>query len=773
MKNWSVMGRFFLTVLALAAWMLSPQAAAGCSSEHLVDQAKERQTREQVKEFCEFSYTFEAPIDEILNIVIGIETDSGMGTGFLVDAEAGLVLTSAEVVRDSKHLAASPTDEVGVPLGKFEAKLVGQDDEINLALLQVNAFALYGFPQAELALPEVMAELAGGDEVFAIGSPLAEEQFLVAGTNLGSSGEEALQIEMDYGAGFSGAPLIHVPTAAVIGVTDYRYVRRGNPVRRVISAPRAAIFIDKVRNSLSGEPPSDEMLSEKITRSVNLEKLRPHVEGLEEFSPGAYHQSVGPASLQFITPVIVARHDFVTADSHAEQMVQEVGQRQLRAREASQLAIQEAENQIALLRGEWAGELNDLETSKIKLVEQKTRIQDSLERARGKAEQGQAKQVRKLESQRGKFQKIKDKILARMEAAREKAGSAKNKRLEKLQLNKARFEESRAKIESKAEAARARADQEREKVRQFSADEIEAAGDDADLVATIKRQSEADLRLIDADQTADMEFFQADINMLNSRIADAEEQIKAAGEGDVVFDTSPFDADIAPIDDEIETISNQIAAIQNGEVVFDSSAFDAEIAEIDEQLAQLDAQAAEVEARELPSPAELADAAATAALGSVPSFYAEDQDFYAIERAGGDYAVMVRVQAIPKIQETTSGRQFSDSFERMELWRGGNLIPAYHPGRLMQSLPERDRPYVWVRDDSEANYYGSYTYPAAAFVPDKPVSIKLWLSSSPDEPIEVELSKEVLGTVWGDFETFGYKIRRRTAEAAPPPAPVE
>ena len=101
------------------------------------------------------------------------------GSGVVVDAAAGYIVTNAHVVRSADEIS------VGLSDGRtLEAKLIGSDPDVDLALLQVPAEDLVAIEYAN------SAKLRVGDFVVAIGNPFGLNQTVTSGivSALGRSG---------------------------------------------------------------------------------------------------------------------------------------------------------------------------------------------------------------------------------------------------------------------------------------------------------------------------------------------------------------------------------------------------------------------------------------------------------------------------------------------------------------------------------------------------------------------------------------------------------
>lgn len=141
------------------------------------------------------------------------------GSGVIVNADKGYILTNAHVIKGA--------DIIKVTLKNghtYKAKLIGQDKQVDLAVLQVKAKHL---TQISISAPD---QLRVGDYVVAIGNPFALGQTVTSGivsalgrTGLGIEGyENFIQTDASINPGNSGGALVNlkgelvgIPTAII------------------------------------------------------------------------------------------------------------------------------------------------------------------------------------------------------------------------------------------------------------------------------------------------------------------------------------------------------------------------------------------------------------------------------------------------------------------------------------------------------------------------------------------------------------------------------
>jgi serine protease DegQ len=132
-------------------------------------------------------------------------SESSLGSGVVVDAQRGYLLTNHHVIDKAREIRVTLQDG-----RRLKARLVGSDPETDIALLQVPAEGL-----AALELGDSDA-LRVGDFVVAIGSPFGLSHTVTSGivsalgrTGLGIEGyENFIQTDASINPGNSGGPLV-------------------------------------------------------------------------------------------------------------------------------------------------------------------------------------------------------------------------------------------------------------------------------------------------------------------------------------------------------------------------------------------------------------------------------------------------------------------------------------------------------------------------------------------------------------------------------------
>jgi Do/DeqQ family serine protease len=136
------------------------------------------------------------------------------GSGVIVDAAQGYVLTNAHVVENASNIEVTTKDN-----RRLTAKLIGRDPDTDIAVLQIPGGGLTAVPIGD------SDHLQVGDFVLAIGNPFGLGQTVTSGiisalgrSNLGIEGyEDFIQTDASINPGNSGGPLVDLQ-GRVVGI---------------------------------------------------------------------------------------------------------------------------------------------------------------------------------------------------------------------------------------------------------------------------------------------------------------------------------------------------------------------------------------------------------------------------------------------------------------------------------------------------------------------------------------------------------------------------
>ena len=130
-----------------------------------------------------------------------------LGSGVIVDAQAGLVITNHHVIENAEEILVTLTDG-----REFNATLIGQDPDADIAVVSIEADDLHALQWAD------SDQLRVGDFVVAIGNPFGLGQTVTSGivSALGRSGlgieeiEDFIQTDASINPGNSGGALVNL-----------------------------------------------------------------------------------------------------------------------------------------------------------------------------------------------------------------------------------------------------------------------------------------------------------------------------------------------------------------------------------------------------------------------------------------------------------------------------------------------------------------------------------------------------------------------------------
>ena len=154
--------------------------------------------------------------------VIMVSTPSGLGSGFIVSPD-GYAVTNAHVIQGETKLKATVYEQRGREFRRLvieDVEIVAVNNHTDLALIKMKHPDGAPFP---IVFVQGNEDLAVGQDVFAIGSPLGLERTLsrgvIATTQRNFEGLTYIQTTAEINPGNSGGPLFNL-SGEVIGVTN-------------------------------------------------------------------------------------------------------------------------------------------------------------------------------------------------------------------------------------------------------------------------------------------------------------------------------------------------------------------------------------------------------------------------------------------------------------------------------------------------------------------------------------------------------------------------
>ena len=150
----------------------------------------------------------------------------GLGSGVIVDAEAGTILTNAHVIARADSILVTLYDG-----RQYEAEVVGTDPATDVAVIRIEAEDLHALPLTDSDALKV------GDFVVAIGNPFGLGQTVTSGivSALGRSGiggagfEDFIQTDASINPGNSGGALVNL-RGELVGINTAILARGGGNI---------------------------------------------------------------------------------------------------------------------------------------------------------------------------------------------------------------------------------------------------------------------------------------------------------------------------------------------------------------------------------------------------------------------------------------------------------------------------------------------------------------------------------------------------------------
>ncbi len=199
----------------------------------------------------------------------------GLGSGVIVDAAKGLVLTNHHVIAEADEIRIRLNDD-----REFEAELVGSDPDSDVAVLRIEADNLTAVPLGDSDKLEV------GDFVVAIGNPFGLRQTVTSGivsalgrSGLGNRYENFIQTDASINRGNSGGALVDLK-GRLVGINTAIISTSGGsvgigfaiPVKLAVSVKDQIVEHGGVKRGMLGVIGQD--LTPELARAFGLEAGR-------------------------------------------------------------------------------------------------------------------------------------------------------------------------------------------------------------------------------------------------------------------------------------------------------------------------------------------------------------------------------------------------------------------------------------------------------------------------------------------------------------------
>lgn len=196
----------------------------------------------------------------------------GLGSGVVVDAKQGLIITNAHVVSQSKIIVVTLQNG-----RRYLANLIGEDDGFDIAVIKINAPDLVSVPFGDSDILQV------GDFVAAIGSPFGLTETVTSGVISALNRSEPkiegfqsfIQTDTPINPGNSGGALVNmkgeligINTALVTPVMGNVGIGFAIPSNMVKSVAQQLVQYGKVERGMLGVIAQD--ITSSLAEAMNL-----------------------------------------------------------------------------------------------------------------------------------------------------------------------------------------------------------------------------------------------------------------------------------------------------------------------------------------------------------------------------------------------------------------------------------------------------------------------------------------------------------------------
>ena len=173
-------------------------------------------------------------LEQVQPAIVNISTSNrGLGSGVIIDADDGLLLTNHHVIEGASQILVTTQDG-----RELEAEVIGSDEPSDVAVIRVEAEDLTAIPVG------ASRDLRVGDFVVAIGSPFGLSQTVTSGivsalgrNRTGIAGyEDFIQTDASINPGNSGGALVNL-RGELVGINTAIFSRSGGSLGIGFSIP--------------------------------------------------------------------------------------------------------------------------------------------------------------------------------------------------------------------------------------------------------------------------------------------------------------------------------------------------------------------------------------------------------------------------------------------------------------------------------------------------------------------------------------------------------
>jgi len=233
-----------------------------------------------------------ALFDRYRNSVFTVHSESGSGSGFLVDS-AGLVVTNNHVVQSSPYLAVQFDAKRKVP-----ARLITSNADKDVAVLWIDPAAFREAIVAPLLPDDTAKRIVVGERVFTIGNPLGREKVLTTGV-ISKVEKDTITSDITINPGNSGGPLFTL-NGQVAGITTAGL----RTLASIVPVENVRPLVDQARKEIAGgAPPQPTLLPVEPVEMFPADALRALLQQ-EKIDTRPYFFDAAEFQVEFITPPV-------------------------------------------------------------------------------------------------------------------------------------------------------------------------------------------------------------------------------------------------------------------------------------------------------------------------------------------------------------------------------------------------------------------------------------------------------------------------------------
>lgn len=227
----------------------------------------------------------------------------GLGSGVIIDAAQGHILTNSHVIEDADNITVTLKDG-----RKLEASVIGADPDVDIAVIKIDADNLSAVTLAD------SSQLRVGDFVVAIGNPYGLEQTATSGivSALGRRGlgiesyEDFIQTDASINPGNSGGALVNL-RGELVGINTAIFAPNGGnigigfaiPINMAKAITSQLVEFGEVRRGRLGVGIQD--LTPELAAAFNIEARGGAV--VSQVEPGSPADKAGVQAGDVVTGV--------------------------------------------------------------------------------------------------------------------------------------------------------------------------------------------------------------------------------------------------------------------------------------------------------------------------------------------------------------------------------------------------------------------------------------------------------------------------------------